>query len=321
MHKALIKQSLPFLLIASIFHPVKARAVDPITVVGGALVGAVGCGAYFFLRAFRRESAKQDGIDNLARVLMALRGSQNAELFTLLKAALVTHAGDSEKIQSLMISQYYDDQTVIARLLWQLPLMEPRRSPDLLPWLEFEELASAREIWKQLQSFGWKVSYQLPRERSLPGDSMFQIDGKKRLVVFCTTPYIASGPIAAAWAVFSAEAAEKTQNNSVKLRTWIEALRVKHQLNDSEAAVQSVVMPYLHKSATWKKTAEVYHPFAAAHPEHKSWFWDGHLFDSKTDRARNFHVLSTQGVVPRAGFTEFLEELVATDLDAIIAAP
>ena len=68
----------------------------------------------------------------------------------------------------------------------------------------------------------------------------------------------------AMWATFSAEAAEKAQSNAAKLRAWALALRTKYGLNDSEAVIANLVMQYLHKSATWSRTSELYHPFVAA---------------------------------------------------------
>jgi len=132
---------------------------------------------------------------------------------------------------------------------------------------------------------------------------------------------LTAGPEAAAWAAFSAEAAEKVQTHSIKLRAWAASLRTKYRLSDSEGVISNLVMQYLHKSSSWKKLAAVYHPFVASHPEHKTWLWDGFLFDSKVERDRNLHVLSTLNVVPRDGLKEFIEELVASDLDALIAAP
>lgn len=323
MCKTLYRKSLPLLLLASFFQPMKARAVDPITLATGSAIaaGAIGCGTYLYLRSVRRKASAQDRLDSVVQLLMALRGSQNLELSMLLKTALATHAGDLAKIESLFINQYHDDQTLIARLKWQLPLMEPRRKPDLLAWLEFEELASARETWQQLQAIGWKVTYADPDQPPIGTDSMFLVEGSTRKLTVCTTPYLISGPVMAMWATFSAEAAEKAQSHSAKIRAWAAALRNKYRLNDSEAVVANLVMQYLHKSATWTRTAAVYHSFVAAHPEHKSWLWDGHLFDSKSERSRNLHVLSTLGVLPLGGLKDFVEELVGADLDRLIAAP
>lgn len=321
MRKMLAKKWIPILTVLSFFPPVKARAADPVTMVAGAIVGSVGCGAYLYYRAHRRQSNRQVQIEKIAQVLMALRGSQNLELLVLLKVALQAPLVDFAKIESLVISRYHDDQALIARLRWQLPLLEPRRKPDLLAWLEFDELESARQAWVQLQSAGWKMYYTDPASFPVAGDAMFSIDGANRLLAFSTTPYLTSGPVAAAWAAFSAEAAEKVQIHSTKLRAWAAALRTKYKLNDSEAVISNLVLHYLHKSSCWKKLAAVYHPFIARHPEHKTWLWDGFLFDSKSEHDRNLHVLSTLNVVPRDGLKEFIEELIASDLDALIAAP
>jgi len=179
---------MPILVVLSLFHPSKTRAVEPLTAVTGVIIGSLGCGAYLYYRALRRELNKQDRLEQVAQVLMALRGSQNLELHVLLKEALKTHFGDFAKLESLFINQYHDDPSLIARLRWQLPLLESRRKPDLLAWLEFDELASAREAWKQLQLDGWRMHYVDPNGPLVAGDGMFSIYGPKRRLTFCTPP-------------------------------------------------------------------------------------------------------------------------------------
>ncbi len=302
--------------------------MDPVTTVTAAVAcaaGIVGLGSLGIKIWAHHGRAKK----HISLQFMNARESTDEGLRALFEEILRLHPRDIYMFATLATERSVDDATLAKRLSWHLAILRaPHRNFE--DWLDFEELLPAKNLWKTLEAKGWKIVYD-DTGRTFPGDSMFRIDQDARTILFRTVPYLNSGPVVAAWAVYSAHAAERIYHqHRAELLDWTHRFIVSQFNFESEADKQTGVRrfspdvhAYLQKAQSWRDLGKTYPSFRAAHPEHFAPHWDSVLADLPDDPSKNARVLETLGIHLFFGHPLSLiaGPLIQANLDSILGEP